>query len=225
MTKRILFIVNGLGMGNSTRCASIAHALVDLVYAVDVLTSGNGKKYFSSRTYISKTFQLSPLFYGKSRDGKLSVLKTALAAPKLLYTYLHNVKKLENIIRSHNYSAVVIDSDYLLFWLRKRIHIPVIAINNSDMVIEECRRMPIIPRSIRAQLLIEKLDYFFHTKVPDLVLSPSLLPMPAQNGKFERFSPFVRNRLMVRPPAREVRHVLVMLSGSQFHSRAAFLFR
>ena len=41
--KKILFIVNGLGLGNSTRCESIIESLIFKGKTIDIITSGNGK--------------------------------------------------------------------------------------------------------------------------------------------------------------------------------------
>ena len=55
--KKILFIVNGLGMGNATRCHSIIEILDEHDYLTDVVTSGNGLEYFT-KVKINKIFVL-----------------------------------------------------------------------------------------------------------------------------------------------------------------------
>ena len=75
MPIRVLFLVNGLGLGNSTRC----HAVIDRLHSrgvkVDVITAANGLWYFDGRPEIDSLNEMEALTYGQ-RGGRLSVLKT-----------------------------------------------------------------------------------------------------------------------------------------------------
>ena len=42
MNKKVLFLINGLGLGNSTRCFAIIERLFQLDTDVSIITSGNG---------------------------------------------------------------------------------------------------------------------------------------------------------------------------------------
>ena len=46
--RRILFLVNGLGLGNSTRCHAVMQRLIEHGAEIQVVTSGNGLWYFQS---------------------------------------------------------------------------------------------------------------------------------------------------------------------------------
>ena len=52
MNKKILFLINGLGLGNSTRCFAIIERLKLLNAEISVITSGNGKWFFSDKEEI-----------------------------------------------------------------------------------------------------------------------------------------------------------------------------
>ena len=39
MNRRILFLINGLGLGNSTRCLAVIEKLIEKNYEVSVITS------------------------------------------------------------------------------------------------------------------------------------------------------------------------------------------
>lgn len=220
--KKILFIVNGLGLGNSTRCDSIIQILTKNGYDIDVLTSGNGLLYFRHCHYISNIYELRSLYYG-SKDGKLSVKKTFLALPDFFKIFVSNIQHVKKLLTENEYRTVVIDSDYTLLWLKRSIRIPIIALNNADIVIQECKKLPVLPKTIRMQYLIEKCDHWFHRKVPHVVLSPSLFPQEDIGGLVKHFAPFIREGFQVRQPSHELRRILVMLSGSTFGSSTNFL--
>jgi len=220
---KIIFIVNGLGLGNSTRCDSFIPHLLSLGYSVDVITSGNGVHYFHSLNNIHQVFEFKSLYYGKDRRGNLSIKRTFLSLPKLLHLYKENVKYLRSILKKGNYRGIIIDSDYTIMWLKRGIKIPIIGLNNSDIIVSEVKKFKKVPRSIRLQYCVEKMDYLFHKWVPDLVLSPAILPHYSNNGKFKHFAPFIRPGLNRKKNSGRAERILVMLSGSQFGTPVEFL--
>lgn len=220
--KRLLFIVNGLGMGNSTRCDSIIECLIQQGYAVDILTSGNGLRYFKENGHGGEIFEIASLYYGKDKNGKLSIGSTLRALPDLFRIYRGNVRRLKRLLTSGHYRAVLIDSDYTMLWLKQHARIPIIALNNADIVIDECRTRSDLPSSIRLQLLIERLDNLFHQRIPHLVLSPAICDPATSNEHIKHYAPFIRSGL-TGGTSETVQKILVMLSGSQFGSKTDFL--
>ena len=73
---RCLFLINGLGMGNSTRCHAIIKQLDERGLRVDVLTSGNGLDYFSNRPEVASLIPTRGYHYS-SHNGHVSGLRTA----------------------------------------------------------------------------------------------------------------------------------------------------
>lgn len=147
-----------------------------------------------------------------------------MAIPHFAWICLKNVRLLAKLLRTNNYTAIVIDSDYTMFWLKKRTKTPIFAVNNADMVVAECRRLHSLPKEIRMQYLIERCDHWFHSKVPNKVLSPCLSNGTRDGaGPWIHFAPFIRSGLMVRPPDPRLRNILVMLSGSQFKTNASLI--
>ncbi|MDP2653363.1 MAG: glycosyltransferase family protein [Candidatus Omnitrophota bacterium] len=222
--QRLLFIVNGLGMGNSTRCYAVMRELMALGYGVDVLTSGNGYDFFRQRHDIGAVHLLRSLYYGK-RGKRLSILYTFLAFPHFIWILLKNMRIASEIIRGGRYRAIVIDSDYTLLLLRPFLRVPVIAVNNADVIVAEYQKAPKPPCRFYAQFLIERMDLLFHRLVPDLVLSPWLEPRTAGDAKFWPIPVIVRGELEVRPASPVLKNILVMLTGSQFKAFPAFLER
>ena len=72
---KIVFLINGLGLGNSTRCHAIIEQLVKKKVEVFVISSGNGLWYFNGISQISKVFEIQALYYG-SKNGKIDILST-----------------------------------------------------------------------------------------------------------------------------------------------------
>jgi len=214
IVKRILFITNGLGMGNSTRCHAVLSHFDRRRFVPDVATSGNGLDYFSRIDGLGRIFALYPLSYGHC-GKKLSLWKTLMRSPRLLMFLVLNKFLLLRILWRGHYSAVIIDSDYSLGVLRFFLGCPVVAINNSDTVMKRFARLAEPPRSLRPQFLIEIMDYGYHSLVPHYVLSPSL-DHPVSRGKWRQFAPFIRAGLQVRNSSAGPERVVVMLSGSGF---------
>lgn len=224
---RILFIVNGLGLGNSTRCDAVIEKLQSMGKEIDVLTSGNGLDYFNKKKNIKNIWTYQTLQYGVS-NGRVSMIKTLLLIPTFVISFFKNVYRLSALLKFNKYSAIVIDSDYTILALRWRNLPPVIAINNAAVVVERCRSHMPLPANIRGQYLLEKLDYFFHCLVPDIIICPTVTRLKNKKANFVEVAPIVRAHLLkmkvakVRPEL-EKRKVLVMLSGSAFTSSAGFL--
>ena len=89
---RIPFIINGLGLGNSTRCHSIIQELFIAGATISVTTSGNGLWYFDGKPEVSDLSALEPLYYSASK-GKISVKKTILSLPKILNILKSTVRR------------------------------------------------------------------------------------------------------------------------------------
>ncbi|MBN1471315.1 MAG: hypothetical protein JW925_06015 [Syntrophaceae bacterium] len=222
--KRILFIVNGLGMGNSTRCHAIIENLHHRGYAIDVITSGNGMDYFRHHiSSISDLIEFKSLFYTKFK-GKLSIGGTILSIPVLAFLYIQNICVLYKTFKNKSYDAVVIDSDYTILLLRIIFNIPVFAINNADVVVREMKKLDKIPRKILMQFMVEKMDYWFHRVFVDFVLSPTILEWNSHShANIHHFPPFIRSGLTVTTGTKKVHNILIMLSGSQFSTDVRFI--
>ena len=212
--KKLLFIVNGLGLGNSTRCESIIKFLIAKGIKVDILTSNNGEYYFKKQNCYSFLYEFKSFYYAKNKNGELSIWRTILNIPKFIIFFFHNVRFLKNLIRTNNYNGVVIDSDYTILWLKRWIKIPVFALNNACIVVGECKKLNAIPKEIKMQYLIEKCDNWFHQIIPDIVLIPSLSFNTFEKKKsFYYLPPFIRDGLKVRNSVYDLKRILVMLSG------------
>lgn len=220
MTQRILFLVNGLGLGNSTRCHAIIQRLAGNGAEVRVVTSGNGGWYFADKPEIGPLTEIPALQYGK-KDGHISIAATLSAAGAMVRAVKAADRVVAGVLDEFRPHAVVTDSTYAVRAV-KASGVPLVALNNADMVVRGMAHYRDWPLSVLPQFAcVETLDFLFHRLVPDLVISPRLDPADlAEWGPCRRVGPIVRSHC--RPCAqndRPPRRVVVMLSGSAFGSQ------
>ena len=216
--KRVLFLVNGLGLGNATRCHAIMRKLGEAGVGCSVATSGNGLWYFRQQQNVGEPVELTSLHYGAAQ-GRLSMVRTILSAPGYVAAIRSNARIVETLMDSLKPDAVVTDSTYLPRRGCMR-RVPFLAVNNADVVRSLYRRYADRPKSIRLHFhAVEELDFLYHRMVPDVSLSPRLdTPADAPPAPYYRVGPIVRPAcrpsLTNGPPKR----ILIMLSGSRFGS-------
>ena len=219
---RILFLVNGLGLGNSTRCHAVMQRLIQHGAEIQVITSGNGLWYFQSVPGITRLHAVESLYYGV-KNGRIHIGRTLASVSNFATILRRNAQKVASLLDAWRPHVAIADSVYT-FRPFKRRGIPLVALNNADVVHTSYRIFADRPRAIRAQFwCVEEPDYLFHRLVPDLVISPSLDPTLDQVGApISRVGPIVRLGYTPRVASPSVRSVLVMLSGSRFGSPVIF---
>ncbi len=218
---RVLLLVNGLGLGNSTRCHAIVQRLQERGADVAIITSGNGKWYFEGRQDAGKIHAIEAFYYA-SHNGRISIPRTLLSIGDFRRIGKRNAKVVDTVLDTFKPDVAVIDSVYTTGPMKRR-GIPVAALNNADVVHLSYRRFKDRPRSIRMQFYaIEEMDYLFHRARVDLVLSPNLDDtLPEVGGNVRRIGPIVRRGYDALVGEGPVKRVLVMLSGSRFGTPVA----
>lgn len=218
MNKKVLFLINGLGLGNSTRCFAIIERLFQLDTDVSIITSGNGSWFFLGKKEIKNLVKIESFKYGE-KNGKINTLNTFLNISKILNTFSDNSKLINNFIEKHKPDIIISDSVYFNY-NKKKLSIPLISLNNSDQVKYFFNKYKNKPKSIYAQYYgIECLDYLYNLKFSDLILSPVItkyddLPI-SSNSKIKRIGPIVRLNLNIKESSNNLRGA-IMLSGSKF---------
>jgi UDP:flavonoid glycosyltransferase YjiC (YdhE family) len=225
----VLFIINGFGMGNSTRCHAIIEQLAERGLQVHVLTSGNGLTFFDGRREVASLTPTQPLFYSGS-DGHISGWKTIRSLDTLVRLNRAKEQEVESFLRRQPLDVVITDSEYSAAPAHRR-RIPVLGLNNSDVVVTEYLRRGDKPAAIRSQFwCFEFMDYLFHRQRCDLVVSPSPLPRRLRHSRIRRVGLIVRRAVRELaatarrdfPRPREIKRVVFMLSGSAFASEVSF---
>ena len=218
MKKRIIFLVNGIGLGNSTRCYAVIQHLMDRETEIEVVTSDNGLWFFRSRTEVKTLHQIESLYYGKE-NSRLSIRRTLASLRDFKAIMVRNADHIENIIQDFRPHVAVIDSVYT-FIPFKKAGIPIVALNNSDVICKSYYRFKDKPVSIRPQFYaVELMDYYFHRFIPNLVISPTFDQTVRQScGKFQRVGPIVRKNFIPTTFKKKPERAVIMLSGSTFGS-------
>ncbi len=225
-----LFIINGLGLGNSTRCYAVIENLIEAGCRVHVLTSGNGLAFFQDKPGLESVHSMDSFFYSGQNGGVSgwSTFKSLRALARIAKAKKARLSKLLDEIKP---DVAVLDSEYSIGPLRKR-RIPVVALNTSETVVTEYFRHASPPRGVRSHFwFVEFSDYLFHRNFCDLVLSPFPTRRPTRHRKFKRVGLIIRKAILNRlgpsrgsvfPKPRELRYVVFMLSGSIYASKINF---
>ncbi|MBT3583786.1 MAG: hypothetical protein HN509_02675 [Halobacteriovoraceae bacterium] len=216
MKNKILFIINGYGLGNSTRCSAIIEYLKAKGYEIDCITSNNSTFYFSGNENISALLEFSPLKYSTTSEGEISSLLTFINGPRLLKSFIKNVRILKKRIENENYKAVVIDSDYSILPLIFKKSFTLVAINNAEQTVASSEGLPTKNREIFFQYLLERLDCSFHRLVPDLVLAPQWQPAPENTSNIKALPLIVRSGYQSTASPGKLSKILMMFSGAGF---------
>jgi UDP:flavonoid glycosyltransferase YjiC (YdhE family) len=226
---RCLFLVNGLGLGNSTRCHGVIEQLAEQGWEIHVLTSGNGLSYFEGKEGIASVSGMDSLFYSGSGAG-ISGWSTVRSLGALVSRARAKRRQLADRLRELKPQVAVIDSEYALAPLRHR-RIPVIGLNTSEVVVTGYFKHRRGARDIHSHFwFVELMDYLFHRCFCDLVLSPFPIRIPTRHPRFKRIGLVVRRAVSeiashsprVHCPPSQVRNVVFMLSGSVHASEIPF---
>src|SRR5215467_7964419 len=113
MRRTCLFVINGLGMGNSTRCHAVMEHLADDGFKIHVLTSGNGLAYLQDKPGIESITSMRPFFYS-GKDGGVSGWSTLKSISTLLAIAKTKKAELEKLLDRVHPDVAVIDSEYTI---------------------------------------------------------------------------------------------------------------
>jgi hypothetical protein len=224
-----LFVVNGLGLGNSTRCHAVIEHLAEAGCRVHVLTSGNGLAYFEDKKCIESLSGMESLFYSGNKGG-ISGWSTLKSLRSLAARAKVKRQQLATLVEKIEPDLAVIDSEYAISPLRKR-GIPIIGLNTSEIVVSEYLRKSERARGTRSHFwFVEFSDYLFHKHYCHLVLSPFPLKRPTRHPKFRRIGLIIRKAVLEKaagtakafPSPRQLKKVVFMLSGSVHASHIPF---
>ena len=230
VSRTCLFIVNGLGLCNSTRCHAVMERLLEAGCHIHVLTSGNGLAYFKDKPGIESLTSMESFFY-PGTNGGISGWSTLKSIRRLWAIGKAKKAQLASLLAHLEPDVAVIDSEYAIAQLRRR-RIPIVGLNTSEMIVSEYLECRVVPRGIRSHFwLVEFSDYLFHRFNCNLVLSPYPLPARARHPKFRRIGLITRRSVQDQAPPpgprrfpspRQVRRVVFMLSGSVHASNIHF---
>ncbi|MEK6578211.1 MAG: glycosyltransferase family protein [Bdellovibrionota bacterium] len=215
-TTRVLFVIGGFGLGNSTRCGGLIESLARRGVEIDVATSNNGLWYFQGSGNVRNLFSIHSFSYG-SRDGQLSFLASVCLIPIAFIRLILNAGTLLRLQRQSHYQWIAVDSEYSAFLIRWLLRTPLVAINNVFFTFASSGSTPApLKKGLFFHYLLEKLDHFLQSTLSDFKLSPCFFKneLPANSG-ISFFSSLVRSPLLpFFSKTSSLRHALVICSGS-----------
>ena len=167
--KRILFLVNGYGLGNSTRIHSIIQYIdqINQNYKFDIFGYGNSVQYFKQVPEVQNIFENFPLKYGL-KEGKIDFIRTAGKTFQNFQSIYKSRQYLKKILQKNTYELIVSDSNFSSFFLGKRPKL--ISINNANRIINLAHTIK--KTAYLTSFLIEWIDFIYNKITPDLVISP-----------------------------------------------------
>lgn len=191
--KKILFIVNGYGLGNYSRCLPLIRQLSELGHTVDVISSGLAGTFFKQEKKIRKYWEYQRLTY-PSKDGKLNLSLRISDYLPLFKSFLSNRRLLAKILKEENYQLVYTDSDYTMLGMRHDHNLQHIGINNSFSVLNFFRHNE-CPQDLKKQLRIEYCDYYIHRLMADQIICPSIDSHFPSKSKVTVIRPMIRQEI------------------------------
>src|SRR6266576_1122045 len=119
VSRSCLFVINGLGLGNSTRCYAVMEHLAEAGSQIHVLTSGNGLAYFQDKECIESLTPMESFFYS-GKDGGISGWSTLRSIHSLAKIAKTKKAQLGKLLDQFRPDVAVIDSEYSVAPLRRR---------------------------------------------------------------------------------------------------------
>lgn len=211
---KVLFLVNGLGSGNAARIDAIARVFEDRGWQVEIAAAGNGFLYFSRQRPSLRTTELRQTRY-RSSQHRFSVASLFLSAVLFVANGCVNFFRIKSTLSRFQPSLIVHDSIYNAAILFSG-SIAVVSVNNSIQICRESQRWP-LPKSVRSQFFVERLDAFFQRCFPALVLCPWFAAAGSHDKKTKLIEPVVRRQFNVANEldlSCDAQRIAVIYSGS-----------
>ena len=137
MKKRILFLVNGYGLGNSTRIHAIIQNL-NSDFQVDVFSYGNGLRYFKNVSKIDRLFEGPSLEYG-IKNGKIDFWQNIKKVKKNIDSLLKSRKIIKQILTKRRPHLILTDSCFAPMFIKNRPFL--ISISSVDRTVEQALKI------------------------------------------------------------------------------------
>ncbi|MBI3726561.1 hypothetical protein HY251_21765 [bacterium] len=210
---KVLYGVVGEGMGHATRSKVVISHLVSCGHEVQIVVSGRAHDYL--KRFFPEVDEISGL--------TLSYEGNAVKRSKTVASFLRNLpakaENLETMERLHSRfkaDAVVSDFETFAYLFGQRYRIPVISIDNMQ-VLDRCALEVEIPKGERLSFTLAKA--IVKTKLPGCLhyLVTSFFFPPVRKDRTSLFPPILRDEILAaRSRVTEGEHVLVYQTADQW---------
>src|SRR4051812_19632681 len=205
---RILYGVVGEGMGHATRSKVVIEHLVARGHKVKIVVSGRAYEFLrKSFEDVVEIRGLTIAYRKGAMDRDASLLRNVLLSPTMLF---QNASAYLEDVRHFNPKIVLSDFDSYAFFFAKRFGLPIISIDNQQ-IIHKCKHEKPITKGIKADYRATRA--FVKAKLPgcDHYVVTSFFT-PEIRAKFEDrvtlVPPILRREILEATPTRG-EHVLV----------------
>jgi uncharacterized protein (TIGR00661 family) len=158
---RILYGVNGEGLGHATRSRVVIQHLIDRGHEVKVAASGRAFPYLQQ--HLPDVEQIWGLSFALEH-GQVDVVKTVV---KNVRGSMHGLpetwRRGQQIAKRFDPEFAVTDFEGFTYMFARQHHVPVISVGNIQMV-DRCRHKPEVLKGLRRDYLTART--FVRTKLP-----------------------------------------------------------
>jgi len=173
---RILFLINGYGLGNATRCHAIIEEMLHSSNKnhlnVKIIASGKSYEYFKTNLKNIQLLSAKQLqAFPKEKKNQIFLKKIIVTIKNIYYLFWNHLFVLNEVLKFKPI-LVITDSFYIFFPLRFIPNTKVWSINNSSLVVQN--RNILGPQYWSHFLRIELTDYIYHYLFSKKVFVPTL---------------------------------------------------
>ncbi len=157
---KVLYLMNGYGFGNLTRSIPIIESLEAAQFKVDIVTSLRNKALLQASFHSNQIFEMNQHSYSDLQPpGK-----------RFFGKFFKNLKLIKTLIEENDYSLVITDSVYEVFFINPKI--PLVSINNIHFSKTKVNKNTVASSDF-SSVILEFCDEWLLRKLPDLTISPS----------------------------------------------------
>lgn len=178
MNYKVLYLINGLGLGNFSRSLPILEGLKRYNYQVDIGCSKRIQELFKKH---DNSYCFHEIIQHEIKSSSIN---------QRIKTIIYNYKKIRQVISDYDYNLIITDSIYECYLITKKI--PIVSINHIPYCFREITIKNLLNSSINSTFL-EILDFFIAKTLPSLTLASFFgEPKPHNSRNVKYINPIIR---------------------------------
>jgi uncharacterized protein (TIGR00661 family) len=212
---RILYGVQGEGMGHATRSSAIIRELLKK-HEVIIVSSDKAYQYLSNRYKRVYKIDKFDLVYRRGAVSlSLTIFKNLWEFPKVI----KSIRRVKSLIKHINPNIVITDFEPYTNYAAKQMNLPLICIDNQHIItntkipVDKKYRFSYLITKIIIKLMADSADYFlvttfFYPKIKDdnTLLFPPILREGILKAKTKKL-----NHILVYQTSRDYEHLIPIL--------------
>jgi len=212
---RILYGVQGEGMGHATRSSAIIRELLKK-HDVVVATSDRAYQYLSTRyPKVHKIDKFDLVYRGGAVSLTLTVLKNIWEVPKVI----RSINRVKNLIKDFDPDVVITDFEPYINYAAKNLGLPLISIDNqhiitnTDIPVDRNERLSYLATKLICNMMSNAADYFLVTSFffPKVTTPKTWLFPPILRPDILRAKRRMGNHILVYQTSRDYERIIPIL--------------